>query len=81
MVKRFRWGSALSLGFSALVFGVLVSAQQPAAPGDSQREQAISALMNLGYKRPDADRVVRKVSASVTSLEDIIRAALQQLSG
>jgi len=36
--------------------------------------------MNLGYKRPDADRLVRKVSASVTSLEDIIRAALQQLS-
>ena len=57
------------------------TAQQTAVPGDTQREQAVSALMNLGYKRPDADRVVRKVSASVTSLEDIIRAALQQLSG
>ena len=54
--------------------------QQAAEPGDSQREQAVSALINLGYKRPDADRSVRKVSASVTSLEDIIRAALQQLS-
>jgi holliday junction DNA helicase RuvA len=54
---------------------------QPAAPGDSQREEAVSALINLGYKRLDADRAVRKVGAAVTSLEDLIRAALQQLSG
>ena len=41
---------------------------------------AISALVNLGYRRPDAERVVQKVGQPAAPLEEVIRAALQGLS-
>lgn len=40
-------------------------------------EDAVSALMALGYKAPEASRLVRAVDAKGLSTEDIIRAALQ----
>jgi Holliday junction DNA helicase RuvA len=41
---------------------------------------AVSALVNLGYKRPDAERAVQKVGRPAAPLEEVIRAALQGLS-
>ena len=38
---------------------------------------AISALMALGYKRSDADRMVRKISRDGMPSEDLIREALK----
>jgi Holliday junction DNA helicase RuvA len=54
----------------------------PAAPGSLAEAQAeaVSALVNLGYKRNEAEDAVRKHSKPGTSLETVIRAALQGLS-
>ena len=43
-------------------------------------DEAISALVNLGYKRPEAERAVEKASRAGAALEEVIRAALQGLS-
>lgn len=45
-------------------------------------EQAVQALVNLGYAVPDADRAVRRVVAEATDGEpvDLIRGALQLLT-
>ena len=40
-------------------------------------EEAVSALMALGYKAHEASRLVRAIDARTLSTEDIIRAALQ----
>ena len=43
--------------------------------------EAISALVNLGYRRADAERVVREVARQGTAdLADIIRLSLKRLS-
>jgi Holliday junction DNA helicase RuvA len=49
------------------------------APADD-RQDAISALVSLGYKNNDASRVVRALPKDLTS-EEIIRQALRSLSG
>ena len=49
-------------------------------PADGMLGDAISALVNLGYKRPDAERAVQKVGKPAAALEELIRAALQGLS-
>ncbi len=43
--------------------------------------EAVSALVNLGYKRADAERAVQRAGRPTAPLEDVIRAALQGLSG
>ena len=55
--------------------GAAVSATAPS-------EQAVQALMNLGYSALDADRAVRMVAAEATDGEpvDLIRGALQLLT-
>ncbi len=40
-------------------------------------EEAVSALIALGYKAPDASRMVRAVKSQELSTEEIIRGALQ----
>jgi len=40
-------------------------------------EEAVSALLALGYKPPDASRMVRAIDAEGLATEEIIRAALQ----
>lgn len=45
-------------------------------PTDPVRE-AVSALIALGYKPPDADRMVRQTASDQKSSEEIIRLALQ----
>ena len=44
-------------------------------------DEAISALVNLGYKRAEAERAVERVRRPAAPLEDVVRAALQGLSG
>lgn len=63
---------------AALAGGVPVVAA-PGALGAAQAE-AVSALVNLGYKRAEAEDAVRKHSKSGATLEEILRAALQGLS-
>jgi len=52
----------------------------PALPAGGVLGDAVSALVNLGYKRPDAERAVQKVGRTTAPLADVIRAALQGLS-
>lgn len=40
-------------------------------------EEAVSALIALGYRAPDASRMVRAVDSQALSTEEIIRSALQ----
>jgi len=47
-----------------------------APPPDPVRE-AVSALIALGYKPPDAERMVREIASDETSSEELIRLALQ----
>ena len=54
-----------------------------AAPTDGARAvdtEAVSALVNLGYRAPEAERAVRAVSAGAKDLAELIRRALQKLS-
>jgi Holliday junction DNA helicase RuvA len=48
-------------------------ASVPLAP----REEALHALLALGYKPPEAQRMLEKVAADDATTEDLIRAALQ----
>jgi Holliday junction DNA helicase RuvA len=51
------------------------------AAGASDAE-AVSALVNLGYRAADAERAVRgAIAAGARELADVIRKALQKLSG
>jgi len=54
-----------------------------AAPdgGATRDAEAVSALVNLGYRQAEAERAVRAVAASgMRELADVIRRALQKLS-
>ncbi len=51
-------------------------AKVEAPPSDSMPE-AVSALIALGYKPPDAERMVREIASDETSSEELIRLALQ----
>jgi Holliday junction DNA helicase RuvA len=63
----------------AMLTGAPAAAAAPGALGGGQAE-AVSALVNLGYKRAEAEDAVRKHSKAGATLEDVIRAALQGLS-
>jgi Holliday junction DNA helicase RuvA len=55
----------------------------PAAVGvlGEASAEAVSALVNLGYKRTEAEDAVRTHTRAGASLEEVIRAALQGLAG
>ena len=55
-------------------------ASRPRAQTDGVVDEAVSALVNLGYKRPEAERAVEKVNRAGAALEEVIRGALQGLS-
>jgi Holliday junction DNA helicase RuvA len=65
-------------GAVALAAGGATAA--PAAV-DGALDEAVSALVNLGYRRAEAERAVQKVAGPATPLEEVIRAALQGLAG
>lgn len=64
-------------GAAALAAG---APRAPAAP-DGVLGEAVSALVNLGYKRAEAERAVERVRRPTAPLEDVVRAALQGLAG
>jgi Holliday junction DNA helicase RuvA len=58
------------------------TAAAPPSPEDSVREQTLSALVNLGYPRSHAERVIEAAAADTGSdatLETLVRAALRRL--
>ncbi len=66
----------------------------PASPADSEREDLVSALVNLGYHRLTIDKTLDKLAASAKAspasaeatagqarrFEDVLRSALKELS-
>jgi len=63
--------------------GLLVAGaprREAVVSGDAVVDEAISALVNLGYKRAEAERAVQRVGRPAP-LEDVVRAALQGLAG
>jgi holliday junction DNA helicase RuvA len=44
-------------------------------------EEAVSALVNLGYRRAEAERAVERVAGNGAPVEEVIRGALQGLAG
>ena len=60
-----------------LVVFQLVLAASAAADLANPVEEALSALIALGYKPQDASRMVRGIDSKNLSTEDIIRTALQ----
>ncbi|HSH43309.1 MAG TPA: Holliday junction branch migration protein RuvA [Arenicellales bacterium] len=58
---------------------------RPAAAAATGRassvEDAVSALIALGYKAPEASRAIRNIEVEGLSSEDLIRQALRQLAG
>jgi Holliday junction DNA helicase RuvA len=63
-------------GAAALAAG---ARPQQAAPAAGVLGEAVSALVNLGYKRPEAERAVERLGQPAAPLEELIRAALQGL--
>lgn len=58
----------------------LPKAIEAAAPGDSLREDLVSALVNLGYHRQAIDKALDKVLKANAKFEDVLRSALKELS-
>jgi Holliday junction DNA helicase RuvA len=59
------------------------AAVRAAPAGDPAREETLSALLNLGYPRGEAERVVTAASEEAgtdASLETLVRASLRRLS-
>jgi holliday junction DNA helicase RuvA len=54
------------------------SAGSPAAPAGDARGEAVEALMALGYKSTEADKMLRGFDSEGMSTEQIIRRALQR---
>jgi len=53
------------------------------SPDEAAREQTLSALLNLGYARPEAERVIEdaaREAGSDATLETLVRASLKRLA-
>ena len=61
--------------------GLLPPAEQPASSGPNPVQDAVSALIALGYKPAQASRAVHQVGNSEAGSEEIIREALRMLAG
>jgi Holliday junction DNA helicase RuvA len=67
-------------GAALLSAGATIAPTAHAPLGDAL-EEAVSALVNLGYRRPEAERAVQRVARNGEPVEEVIRAALQGLAG
>jgi Holliday junction DNA helicase RuvA len=56
-------------------------AAKPAAPEDQMRSDLLSALLNLGYQRPAAEKAIDKALTQAVEprFEDALRAVLRAL--
>ena len=69
--------------FGVAPLGVKGGAEMPAMPAGSINEDAVSALVNLGYKRVEAFGAVARVTHRLgdeAKLDAVIRAGLQELA-
>ena len=66
---------------AALLAGGHGPTTAPSASADGLADEAVSALVNLGYKRPEAERAVTTARKDGAALEDVIRAALRGIAG
>jgi Holliday junction DNA helicase RuvA len=58
-----------------------LAASAPTDGAGTADAEAVSALVNLGYRQPEAERAVRAASAAgARELAEVIRRALQKLS-
>jgi Holliday junction DNA helicase RuvA len=57
-----------------------IEAAGPGEPGDTVRDDLISALLNLGYHRQAIDKALDKHLAADRKFEDVLRLALRDLS-
>ena len=67
---------------AAVMESGLAPAARAASPSDG-REQALSALLNLGYPRQHAERALESASASIAADSDVeawVRTALKELA-
>jgi len=79
---------ATELKDKAAAFGVAPAPSRaadagPAVPGGSVNEDAVSALVNLGYRRVEAFGAVARVTQRLggnARLDDVIKAGLQELA-
>ena len=65
----------------AAVLATSAPHRAPSVPEGGVLDEAVSALVNLGYRRAEAERAVSRVEAPAGPLEDVVRAALQGLAG
>ncbi len=65
-------------------FATLAPAEMESAKTDGGSQlllDAVSALVNLGYKRPDAEKMVREVlRKGERSLENVLKETLRRIS-
>lgn len=59
---------------------VALEARAQAGSAANDRDDAVAALVSLGYRQNDASRIVKSLPADLTS-EELIRQALRTLSG
>jgi Holliday junction DNA helicase RuvA len=78
--KKFAERIVVECREGAAVLARGASRRETPAPADGVLGEAVSALVNLGYKRPEAERAVSRVGRPAP-LEEVIRAALQGLAG
>jgi Holliday junction DNA helicase RuvA len=60
--------------------GLPADATKPRAPQDELKDDVISALLNLGYQRAAADRVIDKAATEGGSFQDVLKRALRALA-
>lgn len=75
-------GRAFASGFSVAAHAGLASTQTADAPNNAAREEAVSALVNLGYAESDARRAAASASRANADAGtgELIRLALKELS-
>lgn len=67
-----------NLSVSGSVSAQMQTDSQPVPIANSPKQEAISALCSLGYKPPDATKMVQALDTQDKSCEEIIRLALQR---
>ena len=57
------------------------SGNEPLAPAAAARNDALLALISLGYKQVEAQKAIEKLSPELVKPDEILRAGLRLLQG
>jgi Holliday junction DNA helicase RuvA len=60
--------------------GLQADVTKPRLPQDELKDDVISALLNLGYQRVAAEKVIEKAAADGGSFQDVLKRALRALA-